>query len=228
VPKKKTKKRRQPGPRSAAPDKHVGLRIVEYEITSDAIRDKRYEELPRHVRDAFEKLHGLLETDPGKAIDELLPWIEQYPDIPMLYNYLSVAYSCTGERGKARQTILENFQKNPDYLFARLNYAELLLMSGDYAKVAELLEHKFDLKLFYPERNRFHITEFVAFTSVVGRYFAGIGDRDTAKVAYDSLRKIAPDNAATRQLHDELHPGSLQNLMRLAMRSLYRPEQTKK
>ncbi|MBN1935009.1 MAG: hypothetical protein JW934_10110 [Anaerolineae bacterium] len=68
---------------------------------------------------------------------------------------------------------MENYRRNPDYLFARLNYAELFLRRGDYERVAEILEHKFDLKLLYPRRNRFHVSEVSNFIGLVGLYWPG-------------------------------------------------------
>ena len=122
-----------------------GLIYSEYEITAEPIEDRRYRKLPRNVKDEFEKLHGLVTTNPRQAIDELPQWIKRYPDIPLLYNYLSAAYSQAGAHREAEQAILENLQRNPDYLFARLNYAELCLGRGDYQAVAQTLDNKFGL-----------------------------------------------------------------------------------
>lgn len=211
VRKKKPTATRQP-----SPDKYKqnALHLVEYEITYDPIRDKRYRQLPRQVREAVERLYELAQTQPRQAIGELLQWIEKYPDVPMLYNYLSAAYSREGKREKAEQTILENYQRHPDYLFARLNYAEICILRGDYEKVAEILDNKFDLKLLYPHRSRFHITEFTGFMRVVGKYYIGMGKRDRAETVYEVLRNVAPDNEATQLLREELHPNLVQKLLR--------------
>ena len=47
----------------------------------------------------------------------------------------------------------------PDYLFGRLAYARDCLERGDLDKVSEIFEGKFDLKLLYPDRERFHVSE---------------------------------------------------------------------
>ncbi|MBM3333122.1 hypothetical protein FJY63_00510 [Candidatus Sumerlaeota bacterium] len=199
----------------------VVLYLSEYEITCEPIQDKRYRKLPREVKDEFDRLHDLAITDPRKAIEELPHWIERYPNIPMLHNYLSVAYSKIGARRELEQTVLENLRRNPDYLFARLNYADICMARGDYQKVAEILDNKFDLRLLYPHRKRFHISEFVGFMSVIGRYFIGIGERESAEVVYEALREIAPDDPSTRRLRKELH---LSVVRRLARRLLRTPE----
>jgi tetratricopeptide (TPR) repeat protein len=187
--------------------------ITEYEITSEPIQDRFYKRLSRSVKDAFERLHYESQSQPRKAIPELLEWIEKYPQLPMLYNYLSVAYSMAGQYDKMEAVVLENYRRNPDYLFARLNYAEICLKKGDYQRVAEILEHKFDLKLLYPKRRRFHISEVVNFMGLVGVYFIEIGARETAKKYYDMLDQLAPDHPMTKRLRRKLSPGFLPRLL---------------
>ena len=187
--------------------------LTEYEITSEPIQDARYKRLPRHVKDAIERLHTLSQTRPREAIPELLQLIEQYPNMPMLYNYLSVAYSLAGDREKAEQTALMNYQRNPDYLFARLNYAEICLANRDYSAVSEILDHKFDLKMLYPKRKRFHVSEFAGFMGIVGVYFVETGERDAAEKIYDVLHQVAPDHALTNRLREKLYPTLFQRLV---------------
>jgi hypothetical protein len=80
------------------------LYLSEYEITSEPIEDDAYKRVPAAVKDVVEHLHEQAQTQPRAAIPELLQLIEQYPNVPMLYNYLSVAYSRAGERTKAEET----------------------------------------------------------------------------------------------------------------------------
>jgi tetratricopeptide (TPR) repeat protein len=215
-----SKKRRMTPTRGQPQDAPKVVYITEYEITTAPIEDRRYRRLPDHIKDAFERLHYQAQSQPHKAIPELLSWIEQYPDIPLLYNYLSVAYSAAGQNAEAEAVIRTNYQRNPDYLFARLNYAELCLAKGDYAQVAEIFEHKFDLKLLYPKRKRFHISEVANFMGFIGIYFFRIGEQDMAKKYYDLLQQIAPDYPVVEQLRRLLFPSLLRRLLvRLAGQS---------
>ncbi|MHC4445490.1 MAG: hypothetical protein ACYTA5_23075 [Planctomycetota bacterium] len=190
------------------------IQLVEYEITSEPILDRRYMRLPDHVKDAFDRLHWEAQEQPLKAIPELLDWIEKYPDIPILYNYLSVAYSSAGQNEKAEEVIHENYRRNPDYLFARLNYAEVCRARGDYDEIAEIFEHKFDLKFLYPKRKKFHISEVANFMGLMGIYFLGTGDPDTAEKYYAILKQIAPEYPVTKLLRRNLHHGSLTQMLR--------------
>lgn len=199
--------------------------VSEYEITSEPILDRGYKRLPKKVKEAIDRLYDKSQRRPREVIPELLELIEKYPDVPILYNYLSIAYSMSGQREKSEAMVRENYRRNPDYLFARLNYAEMCLARGDYKKVAEILEHKFDLKLLYPKRKRFHISEVVNFMGIVGIYFLEIGERDTAEKYYDVLQQIGQRYPITRypitrQLRNRLFPGLFRRLyLRLTGRS---------
>jgi len=210
VAKKKKKKRRATLP---AQDELKAVQIVQYEITFESIQDRRYKRLPDPVKVTIERLHHEAQRYPRQAIPELIDLIEKYPNIPMLYNYLSVAYSQAGQREKAEETIRENYRHNPDYLFARLNYAELCRVQGDYEQIAEIFEHKFDLKLLYPKRKRFHISEVANFMGLIGIYFLETGQREVAEQYYKILREIAPDYPLTKMFREKLHPGLLRRIL---------------
>ena len=62
----------------------------------------------------------------------------------------------------------------------------------------EIFDNKFDLKLMYPRRDVFHISEFVAFAAVVIEYFARAGEWEPANSLYDALKQVAPDHPATK------------------------------
>lgn len=190
------------------------VRVLHYEVTTEPIKDRRYKRLPRRVKDAVERLYHTAQAAPREAIPELREWIEKYPDLPVLYNYLAVAYSAAGQKEKANDVIDENYRRNPDYLFTRLNYAEQCLDRGDCEAAAKALDHKFDLKLLYPRRNLFHISEVTQFLGVVGYYFFEIGQRETAEVYYGALRQLAPDHLFTKRLRRVLHPNAFQRLVR--------------
>jgi tetratricopeptide (TPR) repeat protein len=209
---KRKKARRRP-PRQSQ-DELTTVQIVEYEITSEPIEDPLYIRLPGQVKDTIARLHHEVQRHPHRTIPELVALVNKYPHLPMLYNYLSVAYSRAGKREKAEEVVRENYQLNPDYVFARLNYAELCRTQGDYQKIAEIFEHKFDLKLLYPDRKQFHISEVANFMGLMGVYLLETGEREGAERYYEALKKIAPSYAMTKLLRRKLHPGFLMRMLR--------------
>jgi tetratricopeptide (TPR) repeat protein len=192
--------------------------VVQYEITTSPTQARAYKRLPRRVTDAIERLHEEAQRRPRKAIPELLEWIEKY-QVPILYNYLSVAYSMAGQREKSEAAVRENYRRNPDYLFARLNYAEICLAKGEYEKIGEIFEHKYDLKLLYPRRKRFHISEVVNFMGLMGMYFFETGKREMAEKYHEVLQEIAPRYPMAKRLRRKLYPNLLQRLWRRLFRS---------
>ena len=216
-----THKKQKPGNKqSLAKYKRGGekLHTSEYVITYDPIEDKG-DVLPRSVRDRMKNhIHDMLRSKPTQAIKELLALKESYPDAPIIYNYLSVAYEAAGNHIASREAIIENYHKNPDYLFAKINYAQICLMEGDAEKVPEIFGGYLDLKLLFPNRNCFHVTEFCGFNGVMCAYFAATGRLDSAKLLYKALVEVAPDSELTRFPLPFMYPsvpGRLEKLMKL-------------
>jgi tetratricopeptide (TPR) repeat protein len=203
------KRRKKPGPkprkfsRGAKRDPQVVM-LMEYKITYDPIEEPDQEPLPADVQAKVAELHGLSQTRPRAAIPDLIDLVERHPDVRVFHNFLAVAYSLSGQPEKAEETIRENLRRHPDYLFARLNYAEICLQKGRLDEFAEVLSHKFDLKLLYPDRDTFHISEFVSFSTIVGSYFAALGQTDVAERYYETLKDLEPDHPMTRQLRSRI------------------------
>ncbi len=77
-----------------------------------------------------------------------------------------------------------------------------------------IFNNKFDLKLLYPKRKRFHISELVGFAGIMGCYFAKTNEMQTARVYYKMLRKLAPKHTMTRRLKRIVYPSVLVQILR--------------
>jgi tetratricopeptide (TPR) repeat protein len=155
--------------------------------------------LASEIREAMPRLHALVNEDPRAAVTELRAWIEREP-LPMFYNWLSAAYSALGETEAGNDLVRENYRRNPQYLFARLNYAEVCIHDGDLAGAREALGAGFDLRPLLGGRKRAHISEVTGFFYAVGLYHLKAGDLDAAEQAYELLKKVAPDEPSTEEL----------------------------
>jgi tetratricopeptide (TPR) repeat protein len=205
----KTKHHNRPSPYS--PDDTLVL--VEYDITNEPIKDAPYRRLLQQIQEESEQLYAQVFRQPQQAIPRLEALIERYPDAAQFYNYLAVAYSGVQEHEKAEVIIRTCIQKHPTYLFAKLNLAELYLQRREYAKIAAIFNHKLELKLLYPRRKIFHISEVVNFAGTLGLYFAKIGERAGAEVYYKLLQQVAPGERMTKRLKRELYPSVLRRLV---------------
>jgi len=110
--------------------KYIGT----YTITEEPLEDKHTKRIPKEIRKRAEELHDMLLHKPKKVIPLLLGYIKKYPNLPLLYNYLSAAYGRIGDLEKVESTVVENLNKHPDYLFAKLNYADICLRKGKASK----------------------------------------------------------------------------------------------
>lgn len=161
--------------------------------------------LASEIREATPGLHALVQDDPRAAVTELRRWIEREP-LPMFYNWLFGAYSALGETDAANEIVHENYRRNPHYLFARINYAELCIADGDLAGAREALGEGFDIRHLLRGRKRVHISELTGYFYAVGLYHVKAGDLDAARRAYEVLKDAAPDEPPTRVLGHMLRP----------------------
>lgn len=207
----KPKPRKKPSrpPRKKA----VPVNIVEYTVTTEPLKDKDYLKLPLEVRERQEALHDKIHDTPQNVIPEMLALLEQYPNIPQFYNYLGAAYRSAGDEENYEATVRACYERYPDYLFGRIGYAEILLAQGEPEIIPEIFNHKFDLKLLYPHRNTFHISEVLSFNFLMGRYHQQIGQRDVAERYYDIMNQLAPDHLLTGHLRDRLYPPKMRQLL---------------
>lgn len=188
--------------------RHPFSESLSYTITEEPIRD---DYVPEEVQNEMENLFYKSQDEPELVIDRLEELIEKYPNMPLLYNFISVAYSTIGNLDKAKHYVFLNYKNNPDYLFSKLNYAEICMKNGDYDQVPEIFDNKFDLKALYPERDVFHLTEVVSFMGIVGTYFAHIGATDQVELFYRCLNELVPNHKLTRMLGDHFYANSLKD-----------------
>ncbi len=155
--------------------------------------------------DRLEELFDLVHDDPATAVEQLRREREKYPGIPTLAQWLVTALYATGQTNLADLLVEENFSRHPDYLFARLDYFKMLLHRGETEAVERLLDQKLDLKLMYPHRDIFHVTELTAFCAFMIEYSIRKGEVDRAEPYFKILEELKPDSPGTqtyRQLID--------------------------
>ena len=195
-------------------NKPVHLILTEYEITFEAVNPPGLKKMPKELHTQYQILHDLVQTQPQNTIPDLKKLLKKYPNEPRLLNLLASAYSMIDEIAEAKNLALQNYKKNPYYLFAKINYAHFCMKDNDLDAIPKIFKNKFDLKSLYPNRDKFHISEFIGFAGVVGEYFARVGKKDTAMIFYKSLKKIAPKHRRTKLLKSLLKPTLKQRILK--------------
>jgi tetratricopeptide (TPR) repeat protein len=208
--KKRLTRRPQPKPSSASrvPQRLTSDVLVstEYDITDEPLDNRDIKRLPAQVQARIDDLYELAQHDPTQAIPELQRLVTTYPHIPTFFNHLSIAYLAAGDQKKATTCVREAYHHHPQYLFAKVNYANLCLHQGAIEKIPGIFDHAFDLKQLYPHRTRFHVSEFTGFAWVMCRYFCAIGEQETAALYYQMLKHVAPRHPMTKQAKHTLYP----------------------
>lgn len=183
------------------------LSNLKYKITDEPLINQDMIALPDEVQAQIESLYNKLHIYPESCIKELEVLVKQYPQIPAFYNYLYAAYINTEQVEKGHRVLKENYKKNPDYLFAKLNYAEYLMspFCFDTETVENVLGNNFDLALLYPERDVFHISEVLSFYGIVGFYYVTDGQIGKAQYCLDILKALSPRHDYTVRLIKEIN-----------------------
>ncbi len=111
-----------------------------------------------------------------KLMSDIKKTLIQWPENRQLYNYLSIVYDQLGEKQKRKALLTEMQQKFPDYVFGKISLGGLLLEESDFSGFLELFNHQYELKGVFPQREEFHLSEFLAFFTLMGMYFLKTGD----------------------------------------------------
>src|SRR2546426_5927836 len=180
--------------------------LSEYDITDEPLENRHIKRLPAQVQARIDDLYELAQHDPTQAIPELERLVTTYPHVPTFFNYLSIAYLAAGDQEKATACVRDAYRRHPQYLFAKVNYANLCLQQREIGKIPGIFDQTFDLKQLYPHRKRFHVSEFTGFAWVMCRYFCAIGERETAALYYQMLKQVAPRHPMTRHAKRALYP----------------------
>jgi len=180
--------------------------LSEYEITDAPLENRHIKRLPAQVQARLDDLSELAQRHPTQAIPELERLVTTYPQVPTFSNYLSIAYLAAGDREKTEACVRKAYRRHPQYLFARVNYANLCLQKKELGKIPGIFDHTFDLKQLYPQRKRFHLSEFTSFAGLMCRYFCAINERDIAAQYYQMLKQVAPKHPMTTQARRALYP----------------------
>ncbi|WP_395141909.1 tetratricopeptide repeat protein [Armatimonas sp.] len=166
-----------------------GITIFSFTVTYDAIEDEYATRVPDGDRDKIHKL-AFGRTSPRKKIPLLKEWIERYPNFPRLYNFLSAAYVAAKDYPSAEALVRETYERFPEYLFARINYADILLRNDREDEVAALFPEGWALPMIFPNRSTFHATEVTGLAGLAARYFLRQDDGDQAMIHIQTLLKV--------------------------------------
>lgn len=198
-----------------------GLVVSRYMVTTeplDLAGEARYTSKTIY-QERKDELHDLIFNQPLAAIPQLMEELSRCPDDPVLLNWLAAAHQAAGNKEQYAELSQTLYDLHPDYLFARIGMANVCMERGELDRIPDIFKNKLDLKLMYPDRNVFHITEFINFSYTVATYYVRIGRHDLARIIARGMNEIAPEDMATQLVNDAIS-GSM--LLQLARRLSHR------
>jgi tetratricopeptide (TPR) repeat protein len=182
----------------------LGIKIS---FKSDQTRLK--EKLSQTELAHFLELYAQAEENPKTTLPKVLAFSESHPDLPILSNLLTYLYIRLRKVRKAHRLIEETYEKHPDYLIAKINYADLLLRRRQFKKIPALFGGIFDLNALYPEKKEFHYSEFRGYVVAMGFYHVAIGARDLALECYRLAVLADPHHSSILALEKKVFPRTL-------------------
>lgn len=191
-----------------------------YEVTFNKASTRLSEvfsppELKEYI-DLYERAHN----DPKGTKELALEFQKKHPPLPEIYNLLTYIYIRLKKIKKAEKLTSENFEKNPDNLFAKINYADQCLRKNKADQIQKIFDGKVQLRDLYPKRQTFHYSELSGFMCLMGFYHLKIGDREAAKDYSEYAKLIDPDDPSLLLLSRKLHQRSFIQRMLFLLKPL--------
>lgn len=153
----------------------------------------------------FLKLYSLANENPREAKKKVELFMKSHTDHPEVLNLLTFLYIACRKIRKADRLIEENYSKNPNYLFAKINYADLCLRRKKPQIIPEIFNKKLNLRELYPNKKMFHISEYRGFMTLMGFYHLSIGKREAAEGYHYLASRVDPNHPNTKILEKKLY-----------------------
>jgi len=188
---------------------HSINRVLETQLYRSTIKisdDVTVYTIPEDIEEEMREIQHTFAEYPERHIQRLERLLAAHPEYPLLWDHLSTAYMEQGNQEKGIFYIEECYRHHPNYLFARVAYANLCMIRKEIEKIPDIFGGCIDLAQLYPDREFFHITEVVAFCHCMGCYLCETDNLPAAFIYYEGLQKIAPDSPHAVQLGVKLAP----------------------
>ncbi len=181
--------------------------ISEFYITENPVEEEKWSGIPGKDKKKILKLNSKIKKsiDLGRVITELTNFKEKHPNVPTIYNYLTIAYNYANQTDKYYESLIETVEKFPGYIFGKISLSEYYLNSNEFNKIPGLLDNKFEITQHYPPGTKvFHISAVRGFYYITGRYFAKAGKIEKAYKSYFLLSDLDMKHKTSELLGEEI------------------------
>jgi hypothetical protein len=182
--------------------------LLDLEITWDPLPDAMVNALPTQTRERMVEIHEELQHNPLAVLPELRELSAKHPEVTSFSNWLIAALhsGSIAEKEEAYSLSKQMFHDKPEYFFARITLADILLERGEIEQAAELFFGPgHGITHLNPGRKTFHISEIRHWAFVCARIKLGLGEETIARSYRDLLNEVEPDSPVLRQLDSMLN-----------------------
>lgn len=173
------------------------LEIDGYKISYEDHKDSLNTVFSQKDQKKFQELLHEAQIHPKQAYAKALKWQSTVHNSKELDNLITYLHLQNKQLEKAENLTLASFQKYPDYLFAKINYADQCLRKNKIDEIPFIFP-SFNLKELFPKRTYFHVSEFRGFMMFASHYHLKIKQPALARHYFENAR-----------LADPLHPSVL-------------------
>jgi tetratricopeptide (TPR) repeat protein len=183
--------------------------IEDYTICYDPIPTEGLATLTSSEREEYDRLYEKGLINPKEMLPSIIEFSKKHPHLPEIQNLLAVIYLYLKQIDKVEALIKESYETFPNYLFARINYADQCLRKKKPELIPQIFNHTFNLKALYPSKKQFHVSEFRGFMVFMGFYHLVLKQKDAAERYYRLAKEAEADHPSIMALHKKLYKTSL-------------------
>jgi len=181
-----------------------------FECTYEPVEDENFAKMAERDQDLMSQIFEWVQgnhVEARRGLKHLQKLKKKYSRVPMIYNFMGVAYKTLGKDLKRYHVIKDTCKKFPNYVFGKISLAEYQLNTGHHEAIPEIFNHKLQLYMHYPnsgENPVFHGVEVQSFYNVIGRYYARNKQLAHAIKCYFIVEKADPECPHLNVLSQEI------------------------
>lgn len=178
--------------------------ISSYTLTGDPREADNGLHYSDEIEALIQKAYKLAQKPKKDSLTRLLKWVSKYPHVPAFKNYLTNYYMAVRDTEKAYNSNKWLIKEHPDYLYGKLNLASQYISEEKYEEVEKILGKALDLQDLYPDREVFHIGEYISFLNITSYYLMATNQLEAAASRIYAANDILPDHPAIQELMMQL------------------------
>ena len=164
--------------------------IVPYQILKEPLPDPFYKKLSKIEQGQIDATIDQIQAGKKVKVESLLALHKKHPDYPFLTNALAIVYNQNNEKEKSFALTKQNFEKHPDYLFGRINYASSCLEEGNFKEYERVMQGKSHPHELFPQRKQFDMNEVLGTYKTVALYHMYRGEKQPIEHIVRILEKL--------------------------------------